>query len=118
MKCVFYDKGNCGIWQFTKGICSTWFCQSDQGISGLKFWKNFGHYIKTIEQYVSFEALPVEYKESSIIESFETAFMAKNIYANNQKDNWVNWFGRELEFYKNCARNSRNLSKVYSKMMI
>ena len=57
--CPYYDKqkNNCGIWKYRGSVCMTFFCQSDFGKSGLRFWKNFSDYLSYVEMTVMEEAL-------------------------------------------------------------
>lgn len=57
--CPFFsqDKGDCSIWPFRNSACSTYFCTSDRGEEGKRFWAQtqetlFGFEMKLSQEYL------------------------------------------------------------------
>lgn len=57
--CPFYDKtGNqCSIWKFRGVVCTTFFCTSNHGKEGLKFWQKTSDYLSLVELGLAEEVL-------------------------------------------------------------
>lgn len=57
--CTFYDRetGGCRIWRHRGSVCTSFFCRSDLGPRGLRFWSLFGDYLHHVEMCLAEEAL-------------------------------------------------------------
>ncbi|MFT5434053.1 MAG: Fe-S-cluster containining protein [Myxococcota bacterium] len=49
--CPYYerDQGNCTIWPYREGICSTFFCKYDSGADGREFWRALRDHLSDVE---------------------------------------------------------------------
>jgi len=57
--CPYFDdkNKNCGIWLHRGSICTSYYCISDHGESGLKQWELIGEYLHLCEMVLSQDAL-------------------------------------------------------------
>lgn len=57
--CPYYSKEtqNCGIWKHRGAVCTSYYCKSDAGSKGLKFWKALENYIHYTEMALMEESL-------------------------------------------------------------
>ncbi len=57
--CPYFDRAhnNCGIWKYRGSVCTTFYCQSDFGRSGFRFWRNLSELLNATEMALSEEAL-------------------------------------------------------------
>jgi Fe-S-cluster containining protein len=72
--CPFYDTGKnqCGIWRYRGSTCSTYYCTSDYGKSGLKFWSNLSDMLNLVEIRLAELALKkMGFSEDQILGQFE-----------------------------------------------
>lgn len=49
--CPYYnrDLNNCGIWKYRGAVCTTYYCRSDLGKKGLRFWDDLSGYLTYVE---------------------------------------------------------------------
>lgn len=57
--CPYYSKkhNNCGVWKYRGAVCTTFYCKSDFGKRGLKFWANLNDYLTYVEMALMEEVL-------------------------------------------------------------
>lgn len=57
--CPYYDKtqNQCSIWQYRGVVCTSFFCRSDDGQNGLKFWAVLSDYLSYVEMALAEECL-------------------------------------------------------------
>jgi Fe-S-cluster containining protein len=57
--CPYFDKAqlNCRIWEFRGTVCTTFFCRSDYGKTGLEFWNSMSDYLSYVEMALAEECL-------------------------------------------------------------
>lgn len=57
--CPFFDGVNnqCSIWASRPGVCTSYFCKSDQGQKGLDYWKDVERYLNHFEWTLACYAL-------------------------------------------------------------
>ncbi|AHZ84457.1 hypothetical protein [Bdellovibrio bacteriovorus] len=57
--CPYYNKEsqNCNVWRNRGVVCTTFFCKSSYGKTGLKFWEKFSNYLWYVELALLEEAL-------------------------------------------------------------
>ncbi len=108
------DSGGCSIYAFRNGVCSTFFCHSDFGDQGKKFWESVQTLVVQCElalgQWVMDElGIPAK-AYFQTVDSFADrvgtitaedgqawSLVAREIL-------WGPWFGRELEYFEAAAK--------------
>lgn len=57
--CPYYDREseNCGIWRSRGSVCTSFYCISDHGARGLKFWAHLENYLSYLEMCLLQECL-------------------------------------------------------------
>jgi len=57
--CPYYDKliDQCSIWQYRGVVCTSFYCRSDSGQNGLKFWAVLSDYLSYVEMALAEECL-------------------------------------------------------------
>ncbi len=120
--CPYFDKveSNCGIWDFRGVVCTTFFCRSDRGKEGLRFWKNLGDYLSYVEMALAEECL-VQLDFSPRDVSDQLHYLNRKEWTKEQsvqeflsatdfKFFW-NGYVDYASFYKKCYNHVLNLSK-------
>jgi hypothetical protein len=92
MRCHYYDppSGGCGIWRFREAQCSTWFCRHEHGQAGRELWAVVLDMLVGVEATLTLWCL----REHGLA------------VASADRDDphaWAHWWGREAEFYTDCA---------------
>jgi hypothetical protein len=57
LRCPFYNRGSCQVWQHRGSVCSTWFCFSSFGARGKEYWRVFLDYLSIVEMSLAQECL-------------------------------------------------------------
>ncbi len=126
MVCPHYideEGGLCSIWRHRNAVCSTWYCKHTRGDVGLQFWTSLRDLFIAIEsELAKWCALELgippetlkafgqqEAREHTIRQlEIEQQLPAKT-NVTHQKI-WGDWYGRETEYYIECARLVERLS--------
>lgn len=111
------DDGRCGIWQHRNSVCSTYFCKFVRGAVGHQFWFAMRGLLAAIERDLArwclleldlgvkaLQALVATFQDSDSTKPIDANAIAGLRDAGQYKLIWGNWFGREQEFYRECAR--------------
>lgn len=111
--CPYYDqhKNQCSIWQYRGVVCTTFYCRSDYGQNGLKFWAVLSDYLSYVEMALAEECLvqldfsprelsdQLEYLNKREFDSEET--LQKSLSIEVDKKLW-NGYSDKIEFYNKC----------------
>lgn len=111
--CPYYDQdGNrCSIWQYRGVVCTSFYCRSDHGQNGLKFWTVLSDYLSYVEMALAEECLvqldfsprdlsnQLEYLNKR---DFEADEVSQKIIAPTQMKQLWNGYTDSIEFYKKC----------------
>ena len=86
--CPYYirNEGLCGIWRYRNSACITFFCKLDRGAVGMKFWKCIRDLLLALENHLAVWSLHQINPSAA------------------DHDDWADWEGREMEFYKESGR--------------
>ena len=118
MRCPHYideEGGRCGVWKHRESVCVTWFCKHARGGTSKNFWMKMLNLLTYIERSIAFwcvTQLDVGTDALSILlVNFKNSETAKPSAAEVEgkadekfyRAKWGKWFGREAEFYKECA---------------
>jgi hypothetical protein len=118
MRCPHYineEGGRCGVWKNRESVCVTWFCKYTRGATGKNFWTKLLHLLSFIERNVSLWCVTQLDVGTDALQILLPLFKrseaekptAKEIDGKSDEKmyraKWGKWFGREEEFYKECA---------------
>lgn len=114
--CPYYlaeQGGLCGIWQHRNAVCATWFCKHERGKPGMLFWQRVQELFTLLEKNL---AIWCERQVGLDQTALETAQRLHSpIYESHLPEKayravWGSWYGRESEFFEQCAQASNTLS--------
>lgn len=124
MRCPHYideEGGRCGIWKHREAVCVTWFCKYTRGATGKNFWSKMLHLLSFIERNISLWCVTQLDVGTDALQILLPLFKRTEAEKPTAKEidgkpdeklyraKWGNWFGREAEFYKECARIANDL---------
>jgi Fe-S-cluster containining protein len=102
--CPFFDspKNQCSIWETRPAVCTTYFCKSDYGQSGLDFWADVEKYLNHFEWQLACEVIfqmgmttnEIAYCQGVVSEETEEDERESFLQAA-----WGKWFHRKQEFF-------------------
>ena len=112
--CPFFQKNtdSCGIWNHRPGVCTSYFCKSNRGREGLKYWSKIEQYLNHFEFALSQEIMRrMGFGENELIFgqsaiSPETDPEERSYFLQSA---WMNWFGKEHSFYKEALKIGRSI---------
>ncbi len=122
--CPYYDKNQnqCGIWKYRGVVCSTYFCRSNYGLKGKKFWKELSDYLSYLELSLAEDFLVLKGFSPRDI-SDQLMYMNKDQWSETEKNQvkilitenkkiW-NGFDNPVDFYIESYNQSKNLDRNY-----
>ena len=111
--CPYYDslKNKCSIWQYRGVVCTSFYCRSDYGQDGLKFWAVLSDYLSYVEMALAEECL-VQLDFSPRDLSNQLVYLNKREFdleeteqkclsVSTDKELW-NGYADKYDFYKKC----------------
>lgn len=114
--CPYFDhnKKNCGIWKNRGSVCASYYCVSDFGPSGLKFWEILGDFLHVCEMVLAQDCVvsmglspdgidsQLEYIncETGTTEELSSNSMSEALF----KTYWTEWDGNIEDYYLNCSK--------------
>ncbi len=122
MRCPYYieEGGRCGVWRYRNATCATWFCKHERGALGHLFWKNVQQLLMVVEENLArwcilqlepgTEALarlfPLTYNTAAVNTTgvLDLSHLEQKVNPEAYRQLWGNWFGREGEYFRECAR--------------
>ncbi len=120
--CPYYDRGTnrCSIWQYRGVVCTSFYCRSDFGQDGLKFWAVLSDYLSFVEMALAEECL-VQLDFSPRDLSDQLYYLNKHDFeATEVTQKWIDpqsmkslWNGYEdlSEFYKKCFAITQKIDR-------
>jgi len=113
LRCPHYleqEGGLCGVWKNRNSICSTWFCKLERGAVALDYWNAVRDLLKAVEidlaNWLARELGPGQ----TACWPFYQGALEDLAEPDARQRIWGDWFGREREFYLECARRVSPLS--------
>lgn len=117
--CPYFDhqNQNCGIWRNRGNVCTSFYCFSNAGQTGIRFWTELGNYLHLVESTLMEEALvhldfsPRQLSEMLIYISPSDHLKARKVPLIGDKD-WVriwNHYPDPTEFYIKTYQFVKNL---------
>jgi hypothetical protein len=120
LRCPHYVEdgvGTCGIWRHRAAVCTTWFCKHVRGAVGQTFWHALLRLLSGVEQSLSrWCVLQLDIGSEALARLFPMPHRAGTpdvmdwrsldglVDPAVYRSLWGRWFGRETEFYLECAR--------------
>lgn len=115
--CPFFDvsKNQCSIWQNRPGVCTSYFCKSDQGQNGLDFWKDVEKYLNHFEwklacavtEKMNLDENLISYCQASI--SPETDEDERVFFISAA---WGSWAQKKYDFFKETRKLALEISSA------
>lgn len=114
--CPMLDTSNgyCKIHAFRNGVCSTFFCEKDYEDLSTEFWGSLSVLVGQIEmaltqwsmRYIGFDLEAYMHRFDSLAKDFTAVSNKENKGWSEAalKHLWGEWYGKELEFYRLCAK--------------
>lgn len=110
------EGGRCGVWKNRAALCATWHCKYVRGVVGQEFWAALHKLLSAVEDSLSRwcvieldigpEALrclfPLGRPKRS--DAIEPRALDRTAQLSDSRSFWGSWAGREMEFYRECAR--------------
>lgn len=111
--CPYFDgaRNRCSIWQYRGVVCTSFYCRSDYGQSGQKFWAVLSDYLSYVEMALAEECLvqldfsprdlsdQLLYLNKREFEADETA--QRRLTPETDRRLW-NGYDDKISFYKKC----------------
>jgi hypothetical protein len=126
LRCPHYledEGGACGVWQHREATCATWFCKYERGVVAHRFWRAMHRLLVGVERSLAEwcvleldpgrESLEALFPLPPAIEgslSIEPGDLDGTVAPARYALEWGRWAGRELEYYRECARLVERLS--------
>lgn len=127
--CPYYDqdKNQCSIWQYRGVVCTSFFCRSDYGQNGLKFWAVLSDFLSYVEMALAEECLvqldfsprdlsdQLLYLNKREFDEIETE--QKALDTETDKTLW-NGYSDKNEFYRKCFAIVQKLDRSQFKEIL
>lgn len=127
--CPYYDnqKNCCSIWQYRGVVCTSFFCRSDYGQNGLKFWAVLSDFLSYVEMALAEECLiqmdfsprdlsdQLQYLNKREFEPEEVE--KKSLSVEIDKKLW-NGYSNKKEFYIKCYEIVNKINREQFKEVI
>ncbi|MEE4218904.1 MAG: hypothetical protein V2I48_14915 [Xanthomonadales bacterium] len=111
------DDANCGIHKFRPPVCFTWYCKYERAAVGQALWRGVYETLSLAEHAVSLwclEKMGIHARRGiaalgELNPSFSAARLDHRRDEPGERETWGGWYGREAEFYAQCARHAAGL---------
>jgi hypothetical protein len=112
--CPYFNREqqNCGIWRHRGAVCTTFYCQSSFGATGLKFWDGLSNYITYVEMALMEEALVMldfsPRQISDLLEYLNRQDVTKvelksgRLSEKKERELWNGYYEDQEGFFKKC----------------
>ncbi|MGZ3691062.1 MAG: hypothetical protein ACXVAX_06150 [Pseudobdellovibrio sp.] len=127
--CPYYNKeqNQCSVWMYRGVVCTTFFCRSDYGQDGQKFWAVMSDYLSYVEMALAEECL-VQLDFSPRDLSDQLYYLNKREFEQEETEQtqldvktdkalW-NGYPDKVEFYKKCFELVKNLDRTQFKEIL
>jgi hypothetical protein len=111
LRCHFLTpNGDCGVWKHRPGVCATWYCKHVRGDTGFRFWRLADKLLRQVEHELTLWCLAelrTGSAEAAEIDSGSAPHVSElggEIDWAQYRELWGDWAGREMDFYRACAR--------------
>lgn len=115
--CPFFDsmKNQCSIWTYRPGVCTSYFCKSDQGQKGLDYWKDVEKYLNHFEWKLACAVVEKMNLNENILSYCQAAIDPQT--EEDERDYfitaaWGSWISKKQEFYQEARKVALEISAV------
>lgn len=127
--CPYYDKpsNQCSIWTYRGIVCTSFYCRSDHGQDGLKFWAVLSDYLSYVEMSLAEECLVMmDFSPRDLSDQLmflnKREFDAdeidqKQLSAEIDKKIW-NGYHDKIEFYQKCFQIVQKIDRKQFKEIL
>lgn len=127
--CPYYLKteNKCSIWLHRGVVCTSFYCRSDAGQDGQKFWAVFSEYLSYIEMALAEECLvQLDFSPRDISDQlmylnkreFEASEVEQDILPDKEDLLIWNAYHDKYAFYKKCYEIVKNMDKKHFKEVL
>lgn len=127
--CPYYDTGanRCSIWNSRGVVCTTFFCRSDQGQAGLKFWAVLSDYLSYVEMALAEECLvQLDFSPRDLSDQlfylnkreFDQAEISQVSLSKEEDKKIWNAYDDRISFYKKCFAIVQKLDRKQFKEIL
>lgn len=121
--CPYYNRElqNCGVWKYRGAVCSTYYCQSDRGQSGIELWEELSSYLTYVEMAIMEDVLvhldfsPRQISDCLVYinrqEGSPAEMKTDSLPLSKAKKLWNGYFDNQEEFF----RKTYKIVKAYDK---
>lgn len=121
--CPYYDRQNqnCGIWRYRGAVCTTYYCQSNHGKKGIKFWERFSDYLTYVEMALMEDVLVhMDFSPRQISDCLQyinrqegtpTEMRSHSLPAEKLKKLWAGYGEDQEEFFRKTYRMVKEFDK-------
>ncbi len=120
--CPYYDTGKnrCSVWQYRGVVCTSFYCRSDYGQDGLKFWAVLSDYLSYVEMALAEECLiqldfsPRDLSDQLVYlnkHDFESEEAVQKTLATDVDKKIWNGYDDKFEFYKKCFAITQKIDR-------
>ncbi len=120
--CPYFDKqqNQCSIWEYRGVVCTTFYCRSDYGQNGQKFWAVLSDFLSYTEMALAEECLvQLDFSPRQI--SDQLMYLNKHDFTSEETTQVIldkktdralwNLYEDKFDFYQKCTNIVRNLSR-------
>ncbi|MBC7419295.1 MAG: hypothetical protein H7328_01085 [Bdellovibrio sp.] len=127
--CPYYDttQNRCSIWQYRGVVCTSFYCRSDYGQDGLKFWAVMSDYLSYVEMALAEECLvQLDFSPRDLSDQlaylnkhdFESAEAVQSKLATDVDKKIWNGYEDKFAFYKKCFAIIQKIDRSQFKEII
>lgn len=121
------EENQCSIWEYRGVVCTSYYCRSDYGQNGLKFWAVFNDYLSYIEMALAEECLvqldfsPRDLSDQLLYlnkREFNAAEQSQKSLSSQVDIKLWNGYDDKIEFYKKCFTIIKKLNRTQFKEIL
>lgn len=127
--CPYYDNSaqRCSIWQYRGVVCTSFYCRSDYGQNGLKFWAVLSDYLSYVEMALAEECMvQLDFSPRDLSDQlfylnkrdFEAEEVCQKTISSALIKKLWNGYSDPVEFYKKCFAITQKLDRNQFKEII
>lgn len=121
--CPYYDRDhqNCGIWRYRGAVCTTYYCQSNHGKKGIRFWERFSDYLTYVEMALMEDVLvhmgfsPRQLSDNLVYinrsEGTAAELRSGALPIEKSKGLWLDYFDNQEEFFRKTYQMVKSFDK-------
>ena len=127
--CPYFDAGlnRCSVWLYRGVVCTSFYCRSDYGQSGQKFWAVLSDYLSYVEMALAEECLvQLDFSPRDLSDQlfylnkreFEADEVSQRQLSESADKQLWNGYENKIEFYRKCFSLVKNLDRKQFKEIL